>query len=195
MFPVVWPRGVAHFCIYIYYFLHFNAARARCRRACECHVASLPPSRAARWPGPCFSLFWGVLIAPRFELITKPERQDARNSTCFETHGSWIAPSSEGCSKSVSGSSSVVQTHGGDRLKQHRVSRALDSENCFTWCARSKVGLRAGPATPHRNRAYGHETSPQRGCCSPVRCLDRRPQAQDAPNTTARPRWSGRTGR
>ena len=76
----------------LYLFLHFNAARARCRRACECHVASLPPSRAARWPGPCFSLFWGVLIAPRFELITKPERQDARNSTCFETHGSWIAP-------------------------------------------------------------------------------------------------------
>ena len=30
---------------------------------------------------------------------------------------------------------------------------------------------------------------------SPVRCLDRRPQAQGAPNTTARLRWSGRTGR
>ena len=44
-------------------------------------------------------------------------------------------------------------------------------EICFTWCARPKLGLRAGPATPHRNRAYGHETSPQRGCCSPVRCL------------------------
>ena len=95
-----------------------------------------------------------------------------------------------GAQKSASGSSCVVQTHDGDGLDGHRVSRTHDSEICFTSCARSKVGLRAGPATPHRNRAYGHETSPQRGCCSPVRCLDRRPQAQGAPNTTARPRWS-----
>ena len=103
---------------------------------------------------------------------------------------------SEGCSRECSVvRRAVVQTHGGDRLNGHRISRTADSEICFTWCARSKLGLRAGPATPHRNRAYGHETSPQRGCCSPVRCLDRRPQAQDAPNTTARPRWSGRTGR
>ena len=103
---------------------------------------------------------------------------------------------SEGCSKVYDSTSSALQTQGGDRPKQHRISRALEVEICFTWCARPKVGLRAGPATPHRNRAYGHETSPQRGgCCSPVRCLDRRPQAQGAPNTTARPRWSGRTGR
>ena len=58
---------------------------------------------------------------------------------------------------------------------------AHDSEFCFTSCARPNRGLRAGPATPHRNRAYGHETSPQRGRCSPVRCLGRRPQAQGAP--------------
>ena len=102
---------------------------------------------------------------------------------------------SEGATVFSESTSSAVQPHGGDRLKQHRISRTADSEICFAWCARSKVGLRAGPATPHRNRAYGHETSPQRGCCSPVRCLDRRPQAQGAPNTTARPRWSGRTGR
>ena len=39
------------------------------------------------------------------------------------------------------------------------------------------------------------ETSPLRGRSSPVRCLDRRPQAQGAPTPTARPRWSGRTAR
>ena len=80
-------------------------------------------------------------------------------------------------------------------LDGHRVSRTNDSEILFAWCARPKLRLRAGPATPHRNRAYGHETSPQGGRCSPVGCLGRRPQAQGAPNTTARPRWSGRTGR
>ena len=49
-----------------------------------------------------------------------------------------------------------IQTHGGDGLDGHRVSRTHDSENCFTWCARPKLGLRVGPATatPHRNRAY-----------------------------------------
>ena len=75
-----------------------------------------------------------------------------------------------GAQKSVSGSSCVVQTHGGDGLDGHRVSRTHDPEICFTSCARPKLGLRAGPATPHRNRAYGHETSPQRDCCS---CLMR----------------------
>ena len=100
---------------------------------------------------------------------------------------------SEGCSKVSSGSSGVLQTHGGDRLNRHRVLRTLDPNFRFASCARPNRGLRAGPATPHRNRAYGHETSPQRGRCSPVRCLGRRPQAQGAPNTTARPRWSGRT--
>ena len=102
---------------------------------------------------------------------------------------------SEGATVFSESTSSAVQPHGGDRSHGHRILTALDVLFGFTWCARSKVGLRAGPATPHRNRAYGHETSPQRGCCSPVRCLDRRPQAQGAPNTTARPRWSGRTGR
>ena len=92
-----------------------------------------------------------------------------------------------GAKNSVSGLSAVVQTHGEDGPDGHRVLRTADSETFFTSCARPKLGLRAGPATPHRNRAYGHETSPQRGCCSPVRCLDRRPQAQGAPNTTARP--------
>ena len=106
----------------------------------------------------------------------------------------------KGAQESASGTSSAVQLctqpHGGDdRPHGHRILTALDVLSDFTWCARSKLGLRAGPAPPHRNRAYGHGTSPQRGCCSPVRCLDRRPQAQGAPNTTARPRWSGRTGR
>ena len=77
-----------------------------------------------------------------------------------------------GAQESASGLSCVVQTHDGDGLDGHRVSRTHDSEICFACCARPKLGLRAGPATPHRNRAYGHETSPQRGCCSPVRCLD-----------------------
>ena len=45
-------------------------------------------------------------------------------------------------------------------------------------------GSAQDPQPPHRNRAYGHGTSPQRGRCSPVRCLSRRPQAQGAPNTT-----------
>ena len=67
-----------------------------------------------------------------------------------------------GAQESASGSSCAVQTHGGDRSHGHRILTAHDSETFFTWCARPKVGLRAGPATPHRNRAYGHETSPQR---------------------------------
>ena len=102
---------------------------------------------------------------------------------------------SEGAAVFSEITSSAVQPHGGDRSHRHRILTALDVLFGFTSCARPKLGLRAGAATPHRNRAYGHGTSPQRGCCSPVRYLDRRPQAQGAPNTTARPRWSGRTGR
>ena len=62
---------------------------------------------------------------------------------------------SEGCSKDYDSTSGVLQTHGGDRLKQHRISRTPEVKICFTSCARPKLGLRAGPATPHRNRAYG----------------------------------------
>ena len=70
-------------------------------------------------------------------------------------------------------------------------------EICFTWCARPKLGLRAGPATPHRNRAYGHETSPQRGCCSPVAREVPRPAAStDGRKRKAlRIRQRGRGGR
>ena len=92
-------------------------------------------------------------------------------------------------------SSCAVQTQGGDRSHRHRILTAHELETGFTWCARAQRGLRSGPATPHPERAHGHETSPLRGRSSPVRCLDRRPQAQGAPTPTARPRWSGRTAR
>ena len=65
-----------------------------------------------------------------------------------------------GAQKSASGSSCVLQRHGGDGLDGHRASRTHDPEFCVTSCARTKLGLHPGPATPHRNRAYGHETSP-----------------------------------
>ena len=54
----------------------------------------------------------------------------------------------KGAQESASGSSCAVQTHGGDRSHGHRILTAHDSEICFTWCARPKLGLRAGPATP-----------------------------------------------
>ena len=54
-----------------------------------------------------------------------------------------------GAQESASGLSCVVQTRGGGGLDGHRVSRTHDSEICFTGCARPKLGLRAGPATPH----------------------------------------------
>ena len=92
--------------------------------------------------------------------------------------------SARGAQKSASSSSCALRTHGGYRSQGHRILTAHDSEFCFASCARPNRGLRAGPATPHRNRAYGHEISPQRGRRSPVRCLGRRPQAQGAPNTS-----------
>ena len=66
-------------------------------------------------------------------------------------------------------------------MDTYRVSRTPDSEFCFAWCTRPHRGLRAGPAPPHRNRAYGHghETSPQRGRWSPVRYLGRRRPTAD----------------
>ena len=71
---------------------------------------------------------------------------------------------------SASGSSCVLQIHGGGGVDRHRISRTHDSEFCFACCARPNRGPHPGPATPHRNRAYtgyGHETSPQRGRLSP----------------------------
>ena len=57
-------------------------------------MASLPPGCAIWWKGRCSPLFWGVPIAPiMLGLITKPERQGTRNSTCFEIYCYWIAPS------------------------------------------------------------------------------------------------------
>ena len=53
-----------------------------------------------------------------------------------------------GAQESASGLSGVVQTHGGDGLDGHRVSRTPDSEICSTSCARPKLGLRADPQTP-----------------------------------------------
>ena len=55
---------------------------------------------------------------------------------------------SEGCSKVHDSTSGVLQTQGGDRLKQHHISRTPGVETSFTWCARPNRGLRAGPAPP-----------------------------------------------
>ena len=100
---------------------------------------------------------------------------------------------SEGANVFSVAESHVLETRGGDRSHRHRISRTCDSETGFTSCACTIRGLRSGPATPHPERAHGHETSPLRGRKSPVRCLDRRPQARGAPTPTARPRWPGRT--
>ena len=68
-------------------------------------------------------------------------------------------------------------------------------ETSFASCARPKLGLRAEPATPHRNRAYGHETSPQHGRCSPVTREVPRPTAASRKRKALRVRQRGRGGR
>ena len=69
-----------------------------------------------------------------------------------------------GAQESASGSSCVLRRHTAETDSTDTAFQGHTTpEFCFTWCARPNRGLRAGPAPPHRNRAYGHETSPQRG--------------------------------
>ena len=136
-----------------------------------------PSRRRARSPAQ------RVRARPEVDVMANRGRDEANNTGAV----------SEGANVLSVAESRVLETQGGDRSHRHRILTARDSETGFTWCARVQRGLRSGPATPHPERAHGHETSPLRGRKSPVRCLDRRPQAQGAPTPTARPRWPGRT--
>ena len=136
-----------------------------------------PSRRRARSPAQ------RVRARPEVDVMANRGRDEANNTGAV----------SEGCSKVYDSRSCAVETRVGDRSHRHRILTAHELETGFTSCARTGNRLRSGPATPHPERAHGHETSPLRGRKSPVRCLDRRPQAQGAPTPTARPRWPGRT--
>ena len=74
-------------------------------------------------------------------------------------------------------------------------STAHDAEFCFASCARpNNQGLRAGPApSPPQSRLWARNLAAAWSFVARERFLGRRPQAQGALKTTARPRWLGRT--